>query len=144
MTLIIFSSIEYPLLEWAFKKGNLIQEGSQSLPSFALLSLPPSLSVIHKRAQPGEYRDAHFNLESMNKQWGFHVLQKFPLAAFTHTLYSRHETRVELELALRDAHMRFVGRIPTQIFGPINTDPMWDICAHAHTQSPITKFLLQR
>lgn len=61
-----------------------------SRPSFAILFLPRPLAVIHKWVQPGEYRHAHFNLESMNKQWGFHVLQKFPLVAFTDTLYGQY------------------------------------------------------
>lgn len=120
MTLIRFFSIEYQLLEWDFKKENLIQEGSVSPPP---LSLPPSLSVIHKRAQPGEYRDAHFNLESMNKQWGFHVLKKFPPATFTHTLYSQCTcTHAELAPALWVTHRLLWMLI--QIFGLINTDTM--------------------
>lgn len=44
---------------------------SLSLYFFLTLLLPSWLSVIHRREEPGEYRDAHFNLESMNKQWGF-------------------------------------------------------------------------
>ncbi len=37
-----------------------------------------------------EYRDAHFNLVGMNKQWGFHVQDKFPLATHSHTLAQKH------------------------------------------------------
>lgn len=96
---------------------------------------PLSLSVIHKRVQPGEYRDAHFNLESMNKQWGFHVLQKFPLAAFTHTLYSRYDARVELTLAQWGTR----GVCGTDSYTDIWSRKQWcdvrDLCTHTSTHS---------
>lgn len=88
------------------------------------------MPVIHERAQPGEYRDAHFNLESMNKQWGFHVLEKFPLTAFTHTLDGGCTCKhVELTLARWDPH-RLSATNMIQIFGPTKTDVLPDICAH--------------
>ena len=125
--------------DWSgpLRKEIWFKSASPSLPSSALLPLPPSLSVIHKRAQPGEYRDAHFNLESMNKQWGFHVPQKFPLAAFVHTLYSRYALRT------CGTPRRLCGTCTEALWNgywyrylvPLNTDSMWYSCAHTHAHT---------
>lgn len=40
---------------------------------------------IRSGTERKEYGDTHFNLVGMNKQWGFHVQDKFPLATLTHT-----------------------------------------------------------
>lgn len=116
--------IHYLLLYWIPLTGGV------ALPFFCPFL---SLSLAHKRAQPGEYTDAHFNLESMNKQWGFHVRQKFPLATFTHTLHGWY-TRACVKLTLTagtHTHTGSAEHIMIQIFDLINNDGLWDVWAHA-------------
>jgi len=55
--------------------------------SILFLTLFPRIRLGTERR---EYGDAHFNLVGMNKQWGFHVQDKFPLATHSHTLAQKH------------------------------------------------------
>lgn len=97
----------YPLCGQSRRRITQRKKIRDSLTSFSSLlvssSLLFSLSIrffflftvfqcIRSGTEQGEYGDAHFNLVGMNKQWGFHVQDKFPLATLshTHTLAQKH------------------------------------------------------